>query len=128
VYSAKRGEGEPTREPRLPDSYGSNQQRIPGAGFRCGSPFAVDRLAHENGSIEVSGNAGRALVDLLLQISLDVDLALAHRIERAAVCAKSGSWPCRPPNATCCSASSPTHPTGSSSSAANSHAITATDK
>jgi len=33
--------------------------------------------------IEVSGNDGRTLVDLLLRIGRDADLALAHRIERA---------------------------------------------
>jgi hypothetical protein len=32
--------------------------------------------------IEVSGNDGRTLVDLLLRIGRDADLALAHRIER----------------------------------------------
>jgi hypothetical protein len=32
--------------------------------------------------VEVSGNDGRTLVDLLLQIGRDADLALAHRIER----------------------------------------------
>ena len=33
--------------------------------------------------IEVTGSDGRALVDLLMRIGRDVDLALAHRIERA---------------------------------------------
>lgn len=32
--------------------------------------------------VEVSGNDGRTLVDLLLRIGRDADLALAHRIER----------------------------------------------
>ena len=32
--------------------------------------------------VEVSGNNGRTLVDLLLRIGRDADLALAHRIER----------------------------------------------
>lgn len=32
--------------------------------------------------MEVSGSDGRALVDLLLRIGRDADLALAHRIER----------------------------------------------
>ncbi len=32
--------------------------------------------------IEVKGNDGRELVDMLLRIGRDVDLALAHRIER----------------------------------------------
>ncbi len=32
--------------------------------------------------IEVSGNDGRTLVDLLLRIGRDGDLSLAHRIER----------------------------------------------
>ena len=32
--------------------------------------------------VDVSGNDGRTLVNLLLQIGRDPDLALAHRIER----------------------------------------------
>jgi len=32
--------------------------------------------------VQVSGNDGRMLVDTLLQIGRDADLALAHRIER----------------------------------------------
>ncbi len=32
--------------------------------------------------VEVSGNDGRTLVDLLHRIGRDADLALAHRIER----------------------------------------------
>ena len=34
------------------------------------------------GGVEVSGGDGRTLVDLLLRIGRDADLALAHRIER----------------------------------------------
>jgi hypothetical protein len=33
--------------------------------------------------VDVPGNDGRVLVDLLLRIGRDADLALAHRIERA---------------------------------------------
>ena len=33
--------------------------------------------------VEVRGNDGRTLVDLLLRIGRDGDLALAHRIERS---------------------------------------------
>ena len=32
--------------------------------------------------VQLSGNDGRTLVDLLLRIGRDADLALAHRIER----------------------------------------------
>lgn len=32
--------------------------------------------------VEVPGNDGRALVDFLMRIGRDADLALAHRIER----------------------------------------------
>ena len=77
--------------------------------------------------VEVSGTDGRTLVDLLLRIGRDADLALAHRIDRGysrqvPLLALSYKEP------TFCSASSTTHPKGSPNSAEPSLATSETGR